>query len=327
VARRDRVGITDVAAKAGVSVTTVSHVLSSRRPVSDATRAKVMAVIEELDYRPNELARSMRARRTNTVGLVVPDITNPFYTSAARGLQDALAPAGYHCIVTSTDSDHQVEHEVIRQMLTRVDGVVISGGNRLADIQPVIDAGMPMVLLGADASGAGFDVVTNADFDAGATAAQYLVDRGYQRIGFITAEDADSVAQARLDGYRSVAEGDPDLVVAESNNLEGGTRGFARLMRLPEPPDAIICVNDVVAIGVMYGAQDARRAVPDEVAVVGFDDIEAASLVAPRLTTMATASREHGKAAGELLLRRIQDESREPQRVVFPAKLIERDSA
>ncbi|HIW61898.1 MAG TPA: LacI family transcriptional regulator [Candidatus Stackebrandtia excrementipullorum] len=328
MARRDRVGITDVAAKAGVSVTTVSHVLSSRRPVSEATRAKVMAIIEELDYRPNELARSMRARRTNTVGLVVPDITNPFYTAAARGLQDTLAPAGYHCIVTSTDGDPGTEREVLRQMGTRADGVVISGvGKTTADIQPVLDSGIPLVVLGADLPGGRFDVVTNADRESGAAAAQYLRDKGYRRIAFITSDDDDATAQLRVDGYRDVVGDTPELVVEESVSLEGGNRGVATLMELSEPPDAIVCVNDVVAIGAVYGAKDAGLGVPEDLAVVGFDDIEAAAMVSPRLTTMATASREHGKTAGELLLQRINDEKREPQRVVFPATLIERDSA
>ena len=328
MARRDRVGITDVAAKAGVSVTTVSHVLSSRRPVSEATRAKVMAVIEELDYRPNELARSMRARRTNTVGFIVPDITNPFYPSAARGLQDTLAPAGYHCIVTSTDADPTAEREILRQMATRADGVVVSGtGKTLDDLKPILDAGMPMVVLGADLTGTGFDVVTNADRESGAAAAQYLRDKGHRRIAFITTDTEDAVAALRVDGYRDIVEDTPELVVSEPPTLEGGNRGLARLMELPEPPDAVICINDVVAIGAIYGAKDAGMTVPDDIAVMGFDDIEAAAMVSPRLTTMATQSREHGKTAGELLLQRINDEKREQQRVAFPANLIERESA
>ncbi|GAA4919894.1 LacI family transcriptional regulator [Stackebrandtia albiflava] len=326
MARRDRVGITDVAAKAGVSVTTVSHVLSSRRPVSEATRAKVLAVIEELDYRPNELARSMRARRTHTVGVIVPDITNPFYTAAFRGLQEAVAPAGYHCIVTSTDAERSVERDVVRQMLTRVDGIVMSGADkRLEDVQPVVDAGVPLVLLGADLTG-GFDVVTNADEESGAVAAEYLVGRGYRRIAFLSTES--EPAARRLAGYREVVSPPEELIVPVAESLEGGARGMATLAGLAEPPDAVICGNDVMAIGAMYEAADRGLRVPDDIAVMGFDDIDAAALVSPRLTTMATASREHGQVAGEMLLRRMNDDGAgEPRRVVFPAKLIARDSA
>jgi LacI family transcriptional regulator len=321
-----------VAAKAGVSVTTVSHVLSSRRPVSEATRAKVLKVIEELNYRPNELARSMRAKRTSTIALIVPDITNPFYTAAARGLQDTIRAASYHCIVTNTEADRQAERDSIRQLLTRVDGIVISGSDHHdEDIQPIIDAGIPLVLLGADVPGPGFDVVTNADFGSGALAAEYLVDKGYQRIAFITAAQDFGASARRVEGYRSVVdahgEGDPNLVIRSTGTLESGTRCMISLLDLAEPPDAVICINDVVAIGAMYGAGERDLRIPQDVAVIGFDDIEAAALVSPKLTTMATASLEHGRVAGEMLLRRIEDRTIEPQRAVFPAQLVQRESA
>ncbi|MGH8877917.1 MAG: LacI family DNA-binding transcriptional regulator [Stackebrandtia sp.] len=333
VAPGGRVGIADVAKRAGVSVTTVSHVLSSRRPVAEATRVKVMQVIEELDYRPNEVARSMRAQRTLTIGFVVPDIGHPFYTAAARGLQDALRPDGYHCIVTSTDSDREVELETVRQLLTRVDGVVISGsGKRMEDLQPILDAKLPLVLLDADIPGPGFDVVTNADYESGAVAAQHLVDTGHRRIAFITGPEDFGAPARRVEGYRSVLDkhgipAEANLVVRSPATLQGGAQCMATLINLAEPPDAVIAITDVVAVGAMYAARDQGLSIPDDVAVMGFDDIEAASLVAPTLTTMGTASREHGQSAGELILRRINDSAAEPQRVVFPARLIRRESA
>jgi len=334
VAGRQRVGITDVAAKAGVSVTTVSHVLSSRRPVSQATRNRVMKVIEELDYRPNELARSMRAQRTFTIALIVPDITNPFYTSVARGLQDKVRPVSYHCIVASTDGDREVERDILHQLLTRVDGVALSGSDKSPeDLRPVVDARLPLVLLGADTPGPGFDVVTNADNDSGALAANYLLERGHRRIAFITAPVDFGAPARRVEGYRSaLAEAgltaDPGRVVSTPVTREGGARAMAALMDLPERPEAVICVNDVVAIGAIDAAAERGLNVPGDVAIMGFDDIEAAALVTPKLTTMATASREHGQAAGELILERITEtEPGEPRRVVFPARLVRRDSA
>lgn len=334
VASGGRVGITDVAKRAGVSVTTVSHVLSSRRPVAEATRQKVLRVIEELDYRPNEVARSMRVQRTSTVGLVVPNISHPFYTAAARGLEDALRPEGYHCIVTSTDADRDVERDAVRQLLSRVDGFVISGADkRTEDIQPILDAKLPLVMLGADIPGPGFDVVTNADFESGSLAAQHMLERGHRRIAFITAEDDFAAGARRVEGYRSALDKaglstEASLVIRAAASLEGGAKALANLRKLAEPPDAVICVSDVMAIGAMYAAREAGLRIPEDVAVMGFDDTEAAALVAPPLTTMATASRDHGRKAGELILRRIQDGTAdvEPQRVVFPAKLIQRES-
>ncbi|HZE37416.1 MAG TPA: LacI family DNA-binding transcriptional regulator [Stackebrandtia sp.] len=330
MARRGRVGIADVAARAGVSVTTVSHVLSSRRPVAEATRAKVLEVIAELDYRPNEMARGMRSQRTSAIALLVPDLSHPFHTSAARGLQDAVRPKGYHCIVSATDGDGDVERDLIRQLMTRVDGMVIAGAEPgIVAVQPLIDAEVPLVLLGADIPGPGFDVVTNADYDAGAMAAHHLVDQGRRRIGFITGSQDFGGPARRVEGYRSAVErADPALVIRSDGSLEGGARCMARLLDAAEPPDAVICISDVVAIGALYAARDRSVAVPEDLAVIGFDDIEAAALVTPPLTTMATSSREHGAAAGELLLRRIDSaEQVEPRRVVFPATLVRRQSA
>ncbi|HEY1179157.1 MAG TPA: LacI family DNA-binding transcriptional regulator, partial [Phytomonospora sp.] len=294
LARRRRVGITDVAAKAGVSVTTVSHVLSSRRPVSQATRERVLDVIKELDYRPNELARSMRAQRTSTIALIVPDITDPFCTSVARGLQDTIGPASYHCIVASTDGERDAERDILHRLLTRVDGVAMCGsGTSPEDLKPVIDARLPLVLLGTDTPGPGFDVVTGADREAGGLAATYLLDRGRRRIAFITDSVGPGRSARRVEGYRDALTeaggvADPALVVTVPGTRDGGAVAMAGLMDLPERPDAVICAGDVLAIGAVGAAAERGLRVPADVAVMGFDDIDAAALVTPRLTTMAT---------------------------------------
>ncbi|GIG71111.1 ribose operon repressor [Phytomonospora endophytica] len=334
VAVRRRVGITDVAAKAGVSVTTVSHVLSSRRPVSQATRNRVLKVIEELDYRPNELARSMRAQRTFTIALIVPDITDPFGASVARGLQDAVRPASYHCLVASTDAERDVERDILHRLLTRVDGVVLSGsGNTPEELEPVIDARLPLVLLGADTPGPGFDVVTGADHDSGALATKHLLERGHRRIAVITAPTDFGAPARRVEGYRDALTeaglpADPALVVSAPVTRDGGAYAMAALMDLPDRPEAVICGDDVVAIGAVGAAAGRGLSVPADVAVMGFGDHEAAALVTPKLTTMALPSREHGRAAGELILERIREtEPGEPRRIVIPAVLVQRDSA
>lgn len=328
------VGISDVATKAGVSVTTVSHVLSARRPVAEATRAKVLQVIDELGYRPNEMARSMRAKRTSTVALVVPDISDPFYTSAARGLQDTVRAAGYHCIVESTDSDRHSAREAVRQLLSRVDGMVVSGADlHHEDLQLIVDAGVPLTLLGADVAGPGFDVVANADFDAGAMAADHLIRRGCRRVAFVAGPQDHGASARRVEGYRSVVDDGgastthPELTTRSAGTLDSGTQCMAALLQLDDPPDGVVCVSDVVAIGAMYAVTEQGLRVPDDVAVIGFDDLEVAAMVNPKLTTMATASREHGKVAGDLLLHRIDDRDAPPRREVFPARLVARESA
>lgn len=329
------VGITDVAARAGVSVTTVSHVLSSRRPVSAATRDRVQQVIEELGYRPNEIARSMRTQRTNTVALIIPDITNPFYTSIARGLQDVLAPASLYGIVCNTDADPDTERAVINQVVTRrVDGVAFAGYYQHAkDIEPVVAAGIPAVLLGARTAQPGYDAVCSDDHGAGQQATQYLIERGCRRIGFITGPSGDGPPAERVAGYRAAlaAAGmaaDLDLVVRTTISRDGGESGMSLLLALPEPPDAVVCTNDVVAIGAIDATRQRGLRIPEDLAVMGFDDIDAAALISPALTTMANPARDIGQAVGRLLLQRLEEkEPSAPQAITFASRLTLRESA
>ena len=333
--RRRHIGIADVADRAGVSVTTVSHVLSSRRPVSAATRERVRQAIEELGYRPNELARSMRTQRTSTIGLVIPDITNPFYTSVARGLQDILAPAAYYGIVCNTDAEPAVERAVVEQLVTRrVDGIAFAGYyEHDKDIQPAIAAGIPVVLLGARTPGPGYDAVCSDDHGGGRQAAEYLIERGYRRIAFITGPAGEGPPAERVAGYRGALAAakiaaDPELVVRVAIGREGGAEAMARLLDRTDPPDAVICTNDIVAIGALDTARQRGLRIPRDVAILGFDDIEAAALISPALTTMANPAREIGQAVGRLLLQRLDEpEPTPPQAIVFACRLTRRDSA
>lgn len=332
--RPRRVGITDVARHAGVSVTTVSHVLSGRRPVSTATSAKVRSAIDRLGYRPNELARSMRAGRTNTVALVIPDITNPHYTSVARGLQDVLRSADHYAIVFNTDADPELEHTAVQKMLTRVDAFALSGYARdVTDIQPAIDAGKPVVWIGGASAGPGYDVVTSPDRQTGADATSYLLDRGYRRIAFVTTPEPVGAPARRVEGHHDALRGagiepDPELLVRRPATRDGGAEAMRHLRGLASPPDAVLCTNDIVAIGALTAARELDLDVPGEVAVMGFDDIDAAVLVSPRLTTMANPSLEIGRAVGRTLLQRLNHEDDlPPHELVFPAALRARESA
>jgi LacI family transcriptional regulator len=333
--RRRHVTIADVARKAGVSLTTVSHVLSSRRHVAPATREKVLAVVAELDYRPNELARSMVTQRTSTIALIVPDITNPFYPAMARGLQDVLAPAGYYGLVVNTDGDAEVERATLDQMITRrVDGIGFAGYYRHLDqMRPAVDAGIPVVLLGGSTPQAGVDTVTTDDLGGARQATRYLLEKGHRRIGIITGPSGGGPAAERVAGYRLALSAEQlpaedELLVRVPFSREGGARGMARLLDLRPRPDAVVCTNDIVAIGALDTARERGFDVPGDIAVVGYDDIDAAALVSPRLTTMVNPAREQGRACARLLLHRLNDEEQQPpQRVTFTSTLVVRESA
>ncbi|WP_440103600.1 substrate-binding domain-containing protein [Streptosporangium sp. H16] len=333
--RGDRPSITRVAQLAGVSATTVSHALNGRRPVADETRRRVLAAIDQLGYRPNVLARGLRTSRSQTIGLIIPDITNPFYPALARGLQDVLGPAGYDEIISNTDGDRELERAAIEQMIARqVDGLAFAVFHTHAeDLLPVIGAGIPVVRLGGRLVQAGVDVVHSDDEGGAAEATRYLLERGYRRIGFVCGPHAEGPAAERVAGYRSAllaagADADPRLVAHTHFSRAGGSSGTARLLDLPEPPDAVLCANDIMAIGALDTAEERGLRVPADLAVMGFDDIEAASLVSPGLTTMANPAREIGQACARRLLERLRGGTAQPSaETVIPARLVRRRSA
>ncbi|WP_329429851.1 substrate-binding domain-containing protein [Streptosporangium sp. NBC_01495] len=333
--RGDRPSITRVAQLAGVSATTVSHALNGRRPVAEETRRRVLAAIDQLGYRPNVLARGLRTSRSQTIGLIIPDITNPFYPALARGLQDVLGPAGYDEIISNTDGDREMERAAIEQMIARqVDGLAFAVFHTHAeDLLPVIGAGIPVVRLGGRLVQAGVDVVHSDDEGGAAEATRYLLERGYRRIGFVCGPHAEGPAAERVAGYRSAllaagADADPRLVAHTHFSRAGGSSGTARLLDLPDPPDAVLCANDIMAIGALDRAGERGLRVPADLAVMGFDDIEAASLVSPGLTTMANPAREIGQACARRLLERLRGGTAESSaETVIPARLVRRRSA
>ncbi|GAA4088678.1 substrate-binding domain-containing protein [Nonomuraea soli] len=332
--RGDRPSITRVAELAGVSATTVSHTLNGRRPVAEETRRRVLRAIDELGYRPNVLARGLRTSRSQTIGLIIPDITNPFYPALARGFQDVLGPAGYDQIIGNTDGDRNLERAAIEQMIARqVDGLAFAVFHTHAeDLMPAIEAGIPVVRLGGRLAQRGVDLVHSDDEGGAAEATRYLLSRGYRRIGFVCGAQAEGPAAERVAGYRA-ALGDAghapsDLVVYTDFSRAGGAEGASRLLDLPHPPDAVLCANDLMAIGALDTAGARGLRVPDDLAVMGFDDIEAAGLVSPGLTTMANPAREIGRASATRLLERLEGRLAEPySEIVIPARLVRRRSA
>ncbi|GIF63022.1 LacI family transcriptional regulator [Asanoa ishikariensis] len=331
--RGDRPRIGQVAQLAGVSATTVSHALNGRRPVSAQTRQRIMDAIEELGYRPNVVARGLRAGRSLTIGLVIPDITNPFYPVLARGVQDVLGPAGYDEIITNTNGVRDLERAALDKMISRqVDGVAFAVFNtHTDDLQPVIDAQIPVVRLGGRQTQPGVDLVHSDDEGGARDAVRYLIHNGYRRIAFICGPAAEGPAAERVAGYRAaLAEAgvgpQQNLLVHTDFSRAGGAHGVERLIRQRKRPDAVLCANDMMAIGALDAARERGLRVPEDLAVMGFDDIDAASLVTPQLTTIANPAREIGVACARLLLDRINGVAGPPREIVIPTQLVRRQS-
>jgi LacI family transcriptional regulator len=328
--------IEEVAAAAKVSKTTVSHALSGNRPVAAATHARIERAIEELGYRPSALARSLKLARSHTVGLIVPDVTNPFYPALARGLQEAVGAHGYLALLADTGGEGTQERRFVDEAVDRrVDGLVLSTFDLLPnDLESAVRAGIAAVSIGPQLSGPGIDVVSADDKRAAGDAVEYLLERGHRRIATIAGPTATTLGAARLLGYRSRLAGagvepDPALVREADWTRDGGHAAAAELLALAEPPTAVFCANDLMAVGALDAAREAGVEVPGQLAVVGVDDIEAAGLVTPSLTTVRIPAHEVGRAGGELLLTRMQDptRAREPVSVAVAHELIVRNSA
>jgi LacI family transcriptional regulator len=330
---RSRVTLAQVADLAGVSPTTVSHVLSGKRMVGAVTRGHVQDAIRQLGYRPNNIARSLRTSRSRMVAVVVPDITNPFYSVLTRGLADGVYEAGYGTYVCNTDGLAERENTFLEDVLDRgVDGIVMASVNVSASVVGPSRLGTPTVYVGGALDQPDADLVTADDEVGSRLATQHLISRGATRIAMI--QGPHESGPARDEGYRgALADGglpfDSALMVRGDWTRQGGRRAMHSLMAMVDRPDAVFCANDLTAIGAVDAARDLGLSIPRDVALVGFDDVDAATIVSPTLTTVRNPAYDTGCAAGELLLSRMLGNytADEGRTVVLPCPLVVRESA
>lgn len=328
-----RVTIADVADRAGVSPTTVSHVLSGKRVVNATTREVVMEAIRELGYRPNHVARNLRTRQSHMIAIVVPDITNPFYAVLTRGLADAVDAAGYGTYVCNTDGQHERERKFFDDVMDRgVDGIVFASGETASDITfGPAEAATPIICIGDHLDHPLCDAITPDDEAGSREATAFLTARGYRRIAMI--QGPQRYGSQRTAGFRAAMQAAKHKVAAELMvrgdwTRKGGYQAMRTLMALDSPPDAVFCANDLMAIGALDVAHELDLEVPGDVAIMGFDDVDAATIVTPQLTTVRNPAYEAGSTAGDLLLSRLSRRYTGAGRtVVLPCPLVVRGTA
>jgi LacI family transcriptional regulator len=329
------VTIRDVARRAGVSAMTVSRVINRSPSVSPETRSRVEQAIAELGYIPSRLARGLSAQRTRTLAVIVPDVANPFFTLIVRGAEDVARRTGYRVILCDTRADLELEREVIDEMIAhRVDGIVIAAvSDRSREhLRRLTRFGVPFVLVDRTVSGIDADTVVGDSIGGARRLVEHLIALGHRRIAMIVESDSVSTARDRRQGYETALTGaglvaDPDLVVQTTVDPAGGRAGMRRLLGLERPPTAVFTVNNLVALGAIEAVREAGREVPDDIALVCFDDIEYASRLHPFLTVMEQPAETLGTLATQLLLERI--DKRGPERgrsVVLPAQFVVRRS-
>lgn len=307
------VTIKDVARAAGVGQATVSRVLNGSGPVGQETRERVLAACRALGYVPNGPARSLVNRATGTVGLIIPDITNPFFPAVTRGVEDAASQAGYTVFLCNTDNDSAMEETDVRKLRERcVDGIIFVGSQaRRSRLERLLQDGIPVVVTDREVSDLDADSVL-VDNAAGASAAvSHLVELGHTRIAHAAGHRETPTGQDRCTGYRSALEQaglpvDESLIVWGEFNVESGIRAGQVLLGRSPRPTAIFAANDMIALGVIRAAREAGLAVPQDLSVVGFDDIPMAALVSPPLTTVRQPAYEMGWLAMRMLLERIE---------------------
>lgn len=329
---KNRPTIIDVAHLAGVSKTTVSRVVNGETDkVSPDTVQKVQAAIHSLGYEQNSIASSLRTDRTNLVMLMIPDITNPFWPEVARGIQDRMGNEGYSVVFGNNDWSGQREVEFLRTARrNRFDGLLINP--IFVSEAEILASHIPTVIIGIREGYPNIDMVGSDSYRGVQKALDYLARLGHRRIGMLLGESVNSSMRSRLQSFHEFLERsglpvDDNLVVPVTFDNAGGMQGMKRLLELDEIPTAVLASNDLVAIGALHVANDLGYRVPEDISIMGMDDIYAASLTIPPLTTMKKQKYELGKQAAGLLLKRLHSlDGGPPQKISLPCQLVVRGS-
>ena len=331
----------DVARAANVSQSTVSRILSpaassSKVLISEETREKVLAVVKELGYHPNQYARSLRGKKNHMIGMLIADITNPFYHPMVRAVQDVASQ--YHYSVMIANSDHLHDKEVLfcESLLRRpVDGAIIVPYHLTDDdFQDLIErTGMAISAIGNHIQHPEVDVTYADDTKASYEAVRWLIEqRGHRRVAMVHSSLKYPVTIRRQGAFRQAMQDaglsvPPEYIVEGDWSTEFGRTAMATLMNLPEPPTAIFAAADTIAIGALEMAEEMDYRIPEDIAIIGFDDIPASSWVRPRLSTVAQYPGEMGTHLATALFQRILGEYSGPgRRYEVPCRFIERES-
>lgn len=327
-----KVKIKDIAERVGVSITTVSLVLNNRNcRVSTETKERIFRTAEELNYVPNQIARSLATSETKTVGVIIPDITNPFFAEIAKGIGDALNQTGYTMFLSNSYNDSSQELAQIRKFQQHsVDGLIISSANSAQyDLTFERKLSTPLVILDRRISNFKRPRIEVDDFLGGYMATEYFLKCGHRRIACLAADQLYANAKERHNGYCQALKDygitvDKKLIFNSDFTINGGYEGG--LQAIETDATALFASNDLIAIGCYQACREKGVRIPEDISVIGFDDISSAEHLSPRLTTIRQPIYEIGHTAVEMLLSLINDPNRIPPNVVFPLHLIIRES-
>lgn len=322
-----------VAERAGVSTSTVSHVINNTRVVSDEVRERVLSIIAEMRYIPSAVARSLKNDRTGTIGMMVPNNSNPYFAELIQGIEDAAFKVGYNVILCNAYDDPKKQAAYLRVLMEkRIDGLILVASGADEELSALLrHQPIPMVLVDREVAGVDADYI-ESDHERGSyLATKYLLELGHRDIGCVSGPIDLPPSRNRVVGYlRALKEAGVrfrlDLLVRSDFTSEGGYAAFRQLLSLKRPPTAIFASNDLMAIGGLSAASEMQVQVPAQLSVVGYDDIALASFTTPRLTTVVQPKYEMGQRITNVLIDRIMGTTLPPQHVQMETRLEVRQS-
>ena len=324
--------IYDVAKEAGVAISTVSKVLNNTGSIGAKTRKKVEETMQKLNYQPS-VAASVK-KRIQTIGLLIPNIADPFMAEIARTIEDHGRKFGFSLMICSTDNDLDKEIEYVSILKQKyIDGIIIATGlkNTVA-LKELINSEIPVALLAREVPSLAVNTVVVNDFLGAFEATSYLIKLGHQKIAMVTEDIYFPVTKSRLDGYKQALEQaginySENLVTINNTSFTDALDSTVKLLNLPEPPTAIFASTEPLAIGAMQGARESGFDIPKDISIVGFDNSILAEMCYPQLTTMSQPIQEMGKKIIELLVEEIKDPKKLKQRIVMSPELVIRRTA
>jgi LacI family transcriptional regulator len=324
-----------VAKLAGVSPMTVSRVINNAESVAEETRQKVLRAIAALDYVPNRLARGLTSSRSSTLGLVVPDVVNPFFTLVLRGAEAAARRAGYRLLVCDSENDPRREREYLEDLVSyRVDGLLVAPASQRSKpgLLPLLRRGFPFVLIDRSISHLDCDAVQSDNVAGARRLTEHLIAIGHRRIAHLVDSDENSTGRERLQGYREALhaagiEGSDDLLFHTTVDRIGGYRAVQSMLASQPWPTAIFAVNNMTAVGAMEALRERGLSVPGDIGLVCFDDVEHLAVLSPFLTVMDQPAETFGSLAAQMLVERVEGKAGDSgRRIVLQSQLIVRES-
>ena len=326
-----RVTLRDVAREAGVSIKTVSRVVNKEPEVNEATAARVAGVVEKLGYRPNELARGLKGSRSRTIGLVIDDVSNPFMATCAQAIEAVAREHGHALILCDSHADIGEEGAYVGLLTRRqVDGLLlVPARGHDAHLKAEQEAGLPVVAFDRPVEGIRADTVLVKNRTGAREATEHLIWHGHKRIAFVGDVRHYYTARKRLEGYNEALEAAhlKPLPSLDAHSIEQGEEATKGFLEAPDPPTALFAANILTALGALRATEHLGMRMPEDVALIGFDDFELAPVLSPRFTLVHQPAAELGRRAAEMLFDRLDGRGHpEPCRLVLPTELVVRES-